>query len=128
MREYTLHQKNADAKKISAPENKTVKDKTVENSHTVISEAKQRNRIRYDAINKDRKKTEDIFDFVPITSKTKKDKQNAILANLPLKSQTKKQSNNKPQTVGHNRNCTVHVYRSNRCLFGYLKMIKEKTQ
>jgi len=113
LREYTLHQKNADAKKISAPENKTVKDKTVENSHTVISEAKQRNRIRYDAINKDRKKTEDIFDFVPITSKTKKDKQNAILANLPVKSQSMKRK------VGLLGSRPSRGFRSSTSLQGY---------
>ena len=53
--------------------NTTVKD--VENSLPAISESKQRSKYRYDVINKDKNKTEDILDFVPITSKDKKDNQ-----------------------------------------------------
>jgi len=74
LREYTLHVKADDAISETAKNiNTTVKD--VENSLPAISESKQRSKYRYDVINKDKNKTEDILDFVPITSKDKKDKQ-----------------------------------------------------
>jgi len=74
LREYTLHVKADDAISETAKNiNTTVKD--VENSLPAISESKQRSKYKYDVINKDKNKTEDILDFVPITSKDKKDNQ-----------------------------------------------------
>jgi len=89
LREYTLQQRDGD-NNSSDPDNKTVRDSTVENSHTVITEAPQRSKYRYDVINKDRQKPDDILNFIPMIRKAKKDKHNDVLANLQHKSQHKK--------------------------------------
>ena len=90
-----------------------MKDSTIENSHTVITEVKQRNKYRYDVINENSKKPDDILNFIPITSKAKKDKQNAVLANLQHKSQHKKRK------VGLLGSKPSRGFRSSTSLKGY---------
>jgi len=95
LREYTLHEKEDDAISETAKNiNTTVKDVNVEN---VNSQSKQRNKYRYDVINKDSNKTEDILDFVPIT---RKDKQTANVPDLPHKSSSYQHKKRKVGLLG----------------------------
>jgi len=94
LREYTLHEKDDNAVSETAKIiNTTVKDVNVDDA----IESKQRNKFRYDVINKDSNKTEDILDFVPIT---RKDKQTANVPYLPHKSSSYQHKKRKVGLLG----------------------------
>ena len=87
-----------------------------ENSLNDISEHKQSNKYRYDVIKKDKTKTEDIVNFVPITNQIKKDKQKTKTPKLPQEASTFRQVKHKVGLLGSRPS---RGFRSSSSLQGY---------